>query len=308
METMSPVRSVTHLTGLYPDILDIEPPRRYNICLNSINEDAPRQSDDIVKTKPQASRAGRTASTAKVRGPRQATLPFHRNGSWGGERPGAGRPEIPEHKRKGVPHRPRRKLAASRPLHATVRLRQGLLSLRSHRAHRQILRCFSRARERFGFRLIHYSVQSSHLHLVCEAKNRQAMSRGMQGLLIRVAKALNKVWGRKGSVWAERYHEHVLTSPREVRNTLAYVLNNLWRHLGRVDAEANGTIDPFASGRYFTGWRAHSGIPPPTDVTAELAAPIAEPHTWLLRTGWRRHGLIRVDEIPRGLARRRTRR
>ena len=237
---------------------------------------------------------GRTrASRSKSRSQQPATLPFHRNGKWGGARPGAGRPALAE-RRKAVAHRPRRRLAASRPIHVTVRLRQGLPALRSQRAFRQILRCFAAGKERFGFRLIHYSVQSSHLHLVCEAKNREALSRGMQGLLIRLAKALNKSWGRKGSVWAERYHEHVLTSPRETRNALAYVLNNLWRHLRRADQARHGVVDAFASGRFFDGWK---GAPPaPTPPEAEQV--VAPPHTWLLRKGWRRHGRIGLDELP----------
>jgi REP element-mobilizing transposase RayT len=235
-------------------------------------------------------------SKAKGRKPAQAGLPFHRDGRWGGARPGAGRPALPEHRRKGVAHRPRRRLAASRPVHITVRLRPGLPALRSQRAHRQILRCFLAGKERFGFRLVHYSVQSTHLHLVCEAKHRDALSRGMQGLLIRLAKGLNKVWGRKGSVWAERYHAHVLGSPREVRNALAYVLNNLWRHMRGADQARHGVIDGFASGRYFDGWRAPPALPP-----AAAEQVVAEPHTWLLREGWRRHGLIRTDEVPTGL-------
>jgi putative transposase len=242
--------------------------------------------------------------------PTQGALPFHRDGKRGGNRPRSGRPKLAANRRKGgVPHTRRGKLAASRPIHVTVRLHKHSPSLRARRAYQQILRCFVAARDRFGFRLVHYSVQATHLHHVCEAKDRRALSRGMQGLLIRVAKAMNRLWGRKGSVWAERYHEHVLKSPRETRNALAYVLNNLWRHL-RAAAPEHGPIDACASGRYFTGWRMDSGIPPPptlppsadpADPRAESQRPVADPHTWLLRAGWRRHGLIRFDEVPRGL-------
>ena len=191
--------------------------------------------------------------------PQQTTLPFHRNGKWGGYRPGAGRKPLPTSQRSGVPHRERAKLASRYPVHTTVRLRQGLPPLRNRRTNRVLRRCFAAACDRLGFRLIHYSVQSNHLHLLCEAVDRNALSRGMQGLLIRVAKALNRLWQRQGSVFAERYHEHILRTPREVRNALAYVLNNLWRHLRGACPSAGSDsacgLDGFASGFWFDGWR-----------------------------------------------------
>ncbi len=239
-------------------------------------------------------------SRGKKRPQEQATLPFHRNGKRGGYRPGCGRKLLPAHKRSGVPHRERAKFTSRFPVHATVRLRKGLPPLRNQRTKRVLRQCFAAACDRLGFRLIHYSVQSNHLHLLCEAADRKALSRGMQGLLIRVAKALNKLWERKGSVFAERFHEHILRTPREVRNTLAYVLNNLWRHLRSACPSAGSDsacgLDGFASGFWFDGWRDKPRFLLPEGV----GPPVAQPHTWLLNTGWRRCGLIRVDEVPRG--------
>ena len=121
-------------------------------------------------------------------------------------------------------------------------------------------------------------------------------------LLIRVAKALNKLWERLGSVFTERYHEHILRTPREVRNALAYVLNNLWRHLRGAypskGTDARTGLDEFASGFWFDGWKKK----PRFSLPEGIGPPIAEPHTWLVNTGWRRHGLIRCDEVPRGLS------
>ena len=149
-------------------------------------------------------------------------------------------------------------------------------------------------------------MQSSHLHLLCEAEDRKALSRGMQGLLIRVAKTLNRLWKRRGSVFAQRYHEHILKTPREVRNALAYVLNNLWRHLRGTNSKggsnSRGGIDEFASGCYFDGWRVKPVGRDLSNLAGGTDPPVALPETWMLRTGWRRHGLIRVDEVPRGLA------
>ena len=138
--------------------------------------------------------------------------------------------------------------------------------------------------------------------MLCEAQDRKALSRGMQGLLIRVAKALNKLWERKGSVFTERYHAHILRTPSEVRRALAYVLNNVWRHLRAVSrSPRSGTatgLDEFASGLWFDGWRdAPARRPLPEGVDP----PIARAHTWLVNKGWRRFGLLSVEEVPLGL-------
>jgi REP element-mobilizing transposase RayT len=224
-------------------------------------------------------------------------LPFHRNGQWGGARPGAGRKPLPAHKRKRVPHEARAELNARHPVHVTVRLRKGLRPLRNKRTYTVLRACFSAACGRFGFRLLHYSVQSNHLHMICEAGDRKSLSKGVKGLLIRVAKALNRLWGRRGPVFDGRYHDHVLKTPRQVRNALAYVLNNLWRHLRGVQKKSAGGLDAFASGFWFDGWQERPGVGAPAGVDP----PIYQPRTWLMNHGWRRHGLIRLDEVPPGL-------
>jgi len=47
---------------------------------------------------------------------------------------------------------------------------------------------------------------------------------------IRVAKGLNKLWARRGKVFADHYHDRILRTPREVRNALCYVLHNAKKH------------------------------------------------------------------------------
>ena len=142
-----------------------------------------------------------------------------------------------------------------------------------------------------GFRVVQYAVLPNHVHFVVEAKNRERLSRGMQGLSIRVAKALNRLWERKGRVFADRYHDRILRTPREVRNALRYVLNNARRHGLRV---AFGKADPFTSAKWFDGWKGFDPFPREGLLPVELA------RTWLLRVGWRRHGLLPVSEIPGG--------
>jgi hypothetical protein len=129
-----------------------------------------------------------------------------------------------------------------------------------------------------AFRLVHFSIQTNHLHLIVEAKDRPALSRGAQGLFVRVARALNALWGRAGSVFADRHHDRILRTPREVWDALRYVLTNAHRH-GALSAG----VDPSSSGAWFDGWRgdARGG-----------SALWPRARTWLLAHGWRRHGRI----------------
>ncbi len=215
----------------------------------------------------------------------QGELPFR---SWGGRRRGAGRK--PKGPRSVARHLKLAALAARYPVHATVRLVEGLPSLRDPDVYGVVREAFAAGCERFGFRLVQYSVQSNHLHLIAEAKDRQAFSRGMKGLLVRIARAVNRWWGRKGKVFAERYFDRILKTPREVRNALAYVLHNARRHGVRL----RQVLDWCASGPWFDGWRQRVRV----RGGAGIVRPVAEARTWLVRTGWRRHGLIGVEEVP----------
>jgi REP element-mobilizing transposase RayT len=208
--------------------------------------------------------------------------------SWGGKRKGAGRK--PKGPRPLVAHRTRATLAARFPVHVTTRLRAGLPSLRRQATLRVLHRAFFAGMDRFGFRLVHFSVQSNHVHMIAEARDRHALTLGMQGLSIRVAKALNKLWGRRGAVFADRYHARILRTPREVRNGLCYVLSNARKH-GLALAER---LDPFSSARWFDGWREAPGPRPGG------SGPIVAARTWLVRVGWRRHGRIDPQAVPGG--------
>jgi len=189
-----------------------------------------------------------------------------------------------------------------------MKLCRGLPPLRVRFAVRVLWTCFARGRDRFGFRLVQFSIQHDHLHLIAEAPDRASLARGMQGLAVRVAKNLNKAWGRRGTVFADRYHDRVLRTPREVRAALCYVLNNALHHGHRFAQRSDGRAgtptpartptpkplpDPFSSACWFDGWIEFL-VPraPPAIV------PVVEPRTWLLRIGWRRHGRIAFDEVP----------
>ena len=191
----------------------------------------------------------------------------------------AGRPKSPD---SGVSHAKREELAGRFPVHVVLRLGEGLPPLRSGGAFKVLRRSFGAGCDRFGFRLNHYSVQDGHLHLIVEAEDRRALSRGLKGLCIRIARALNKLWGRKGQVFGDRYFDHVLRTPREVK----YVLMNANHHGVRSEA----TPDIFSSGMYFNGWVEFDLA----EFIVSEPPPLSPARTWLQRLGWRRHGLISV--------------
>jgi REP element-mobilizing transposase RayT len=164
--------------------------------------------------------------------------------------------------------------------------------LRRDAARVAIEQTFRAGRERFGFRLAEYSLQSNHIHLIAEATDERALSRGMKGLLVRVARALNRLWARTGSVFSDRYHARQLKTPREVRAALAYVLHNARHHGLRILG-----FDPYSSGPWFDGWSRHPSL---RRVLAPVSRfPGAMARSWLLRLGWRIHGLIGPEERPR---------
>jgi hypothetical protein len=103
------------------------------------------------------------------------------------------------------------------------------------------------------------------------------------------------VFRQAGPVLDGRYHLHVLKSPREVRNALSYVLLNVRKHWKQRRGVAPPVrLDEASSGRWFDGWRRWPRGP----TGAEGAREVARAHSWLLRVGWRRHGLVDPAEVP----------
>ena len=204
--------------------------------------------------------------------------------TWGGRRDGAGRK--PASGRRRVPHRRRTPHDRHCPVHVTLRAREDLPALRRDDVFGAVREAFIRV-SRGGFRLLHFSVQRDHLHLLVEADGPTALRRGLQGLAIRVAKAINRTLGRRGKVFADRYHARALPTPSEVRNALVYVLQNVRKHVPGIRG-----LDPRSSAAWFTGWRT-------AVVTPSGLSPVVAARTWLASTGWRRHGLLGVDEAPR---------
>jgi REP element-mobilizing transposase RayT len=227
----------------------------------------------------------------RVGKPVQDLLPLR---SWGGARAGAGR------KPKGpvamMPRTTRPSHASYHPALVTVKLRAHLPRLRQQKERAALLAHLARGKDRFGFRLLHFAILNDHLHFVVEAKDRLAFTRGMKGLLVRLARGLNRLWGRKGQVFPDRFHERPLRNPREVRNALVFVLGNGRKHAaqGRAVPYFEGP-DMFTSAPWFDGFveavtvRGIENVPPP----------VARPRTWLAGVGWRQRGRIGMAEMPK---------
>lgn len=174
---------------------------------------------------------------------------------------------------------------------------------------REVERTFAAGCERREFRLVHYSLQGNHAHLIVEASNQTTLGRGMMAIGTRLARAVNRVVGRTGPVLADRYHFRLLRTPREVRNALRYVLLNARHHVkklrdrlvrSRHAVEAQVRIDPASSGEWFDGWKPGVIVHPntPERSAAGVKPPVARARTWLLTIGWRRHGLLDPADVP----------
>jgi putative transposase len=207
-------------------------------------------------------------------------------GQHGGWRPGSGR----RRGRKDVEHERRAKLSAAHPVNVTLRVVEGVNLRRDWLM--PTIRDAIRDSEKPTFRVVDYNVMSNHMHMLNEADNALALSRGMIGLETRLARRLNKRLGRTGKLFVGRYHARALKTPIEVRNGLRYVLLNARHHAAEQGKKlAPRWIDTFSSGPWFDGW-VHA--PPPSTAPR----PTSPPRTWLLRVGWRRHGLIAPDDVP----------
>ena len=224
----------------------------------------------------------------RATGPTAAQLSFPEPRLHGGKRPGAGRK--PSGRRVGVPHRKRPVHKPRHPVHVTLRVREGLPSLRSDKLMFSAVRGAIALGHKTGFRVVHFSVQSNHLHLIVEAHDESALSRGMQSLEHRMAHAVHRALGEGGRVISDRYHAHALRSPREVRAALVYVLQN-WKKHG---PGGHDHFDPRSSAHAFDGWSE----PPPSGKDPPI---VAVARTWLVTVGWRRLGLVRPDERPGSL-------
>jgi len=228
--------------------------------------------------------------------PAQLTLDHARRPvGHGGWRPGAGRPRG----RTRCAHVARAEFPRRHPQHVTLRVRAGVASLRRFRPLRAIKQAIARAQRGERFAVVHFAVLATHVHLIVEAEGATALARGMQGLAVRIARGVNRALDRRGELFAERYHARALTTPRQTRNALRYVMCNARHHTPSGVRLSRCWIDPCSSAAWFDGWREPIRAREPwlRELLAE-APPTAPPSVWLLTTGWKRRGLLGFDEAP----------
>jgi len=219
-------------------------------------------------------------------------LEFAGVNGWGGRRPGSGRKNLS----RQVNHMKRPKVSLKVPLHVTLRLKERLPTLRKKSLFAEFKESLKGARNQ-GLNVIHFSIQSNHIHLFCESANNRSLSLGMRALAGRFAKILRKYFfskggERSGSVFEGRYHLHLLKTPAEVRNALEYILLNLSKHQKLIEY-----IDDFSSGQCFKEWRTLLGKRFKSLVRSDgafwekhdpgdLIEILSPPQSWLARVGW----------------------
>ncbi|HET9622771.1 MAG TPA: transposase [Kofleriaceae bacterium] len=237
----------------------------------------------------------------QVRGDNQGVL-FQDPKRRGGKRRGAGRK--PKGERAGSSHKARPALAARYPVHVVLRVVREIGNLRRAASYHAVRTATLVAGRREDFRIVQLSIQRTHIHLIVEADHKRALTAGMQGFQISAARHLNAVAGtngrRRGVVFTDRYHAVIITSPRQARHTLAYVMGN-WRKHGedRIGAARSWNIDWYSSAISFPHWK-ECAQSPWLWRCHETYDPlfVRQPNTWLLGEGWRRHGLISYFEVP----------
>jgi REP element-mobilizing transposase RayT len=220
-------------------------------------------------------------------------LPIRYPNTWGGRRPGAGRPRRSE--RKLVPHTRRARFHRRCSLHITIRVLDHVPDLRGDVLLPIVEEALEGWKSRDGFRIVHYSVQGNHVHLIVEAPGgRDAVARAMKGIKVAIARRANPIIFSKGRFWADRYHDEVLDTPTKVRNALGCVLNNGRHHRVREAwRRRRDGVDPCSSAEAFDGWsepirRIRAGPPP-----------VVPPRTRMLSAGWKRAGgRIAPDFVP----------
>jgi REP element-mobilizing transposase RayT len=226
----------------------------------------------------------------------QLELVLRRKGR-GGPRPGAGR----KRKADAIRHDKRPNVSRHKPIHVTLRVCREVGQLRRAKSYRALRGAVATCLGRVGFRIVHVSIQSNHIHLLIEADHKRELANGVRAFMISATRRLNALRARKGAVFIQRYHAVQISSQRQARHALAYVLNN-WRrhHEDLTPSLAKASIDPYSTGVLFDGW----DVPFDKFDIPERYEPmlVHAPRSWLLTVGWREHPRIGIREVPGPLA------
>lgn len=211
-------------------------------------------------------------------------LAFKKISGWGGKRRGAGRPNL-----SGlVSHGKRAVVKKSTPLHLTWRIHDDLVNLRCGESETAFKKAAAGCRK-FGLRILHYSIQKDHLHLIAEADDNTALGLGMRSFGTRFGKALREIIGGSGRVFVGRYHLNVLDNPTKMKNALSYVLQNQAKHTRLVRH-----VDQYSSAPYFGKWKELFGpqmgpvLVDTSKTPPSLPDYLSTPRSWIAREGWMR--------------------
>jgi REP element-mobilizing transposase RayT len=241
------------------------------------------------------------------------------------KKPGPKPARLGNGKRARAPHTVRPELNGRDPIHVVLRVHGDLGNLRKRHMYKALREATIAVAKRElnyvengAFRIVHISIQHNHVHLLVEADNKRALTRGMQSFQISAAKHLNRAVSvksikrgtakfreamtnrRRGTVFPDRYHQEIIKTPRQARHALAYVLNNWRKHReDRHDFARTWNVDPYSTGALFDGWKEREDavtLWPLRETYLPLVVYL--PKTWLLREGWRKHGLVAMAEVP----------
>ncbi|CAN5422291.1 hypothetical protein BH09MYX1_BH09MYX1_18640 [soil metagenome] len=197
-----------------------------------------------------------------------------------------------------MPHVARERFPPKTPLHVTLRMERHVWNLRSQRGLGCVEHALAHEAARGQLRIVHFSVQGNHIHLIVEADDASSLSRRMQGFGIRLARALNAMMKRRGKVIAERYHVRKISGPRQMHRALRYVLLNHAHH-GLSGSAA--CVDRYSSAPSFPKVayaQTDVQLRRRRRIASETEGPIAVTACakfWVLAVGWRKFGPISFE-------------
>lgn len=168
--------------------------------------------------------------------------------------------------------------------------------MRSRLGFRIVREALIACKAKIRFRIVEYSVQRNHVHIIAEADDTYAVSRAMRGLSIRIARRVNVLMGEKGSRIRDRYMMKVLRTPMQTLLALRYVLNNRRRHAAQSGKTFGPDwIDPCSSAIWFGGWsrpvRARDPCP-------DLESGVVAPRSRSLVRDWQLYGALDPAVVP----------
>lgn len=129
----------------------------------------------------------------------------------------------------GIRHTARPVLTKPSSLHLTIKVQKIKADIKNKMILTMLKKAILNAR-RMGLKVIHYSLEYDHVHLLIEADNNVILGKGMQSLGVTLSKAINRTKRIKGRVYKHRYHFRKINSARELKNVMFYIFNNGVKH------------------------------------------------------------------------------